>query len=115
MLCARSIPTHETFSTQTFHLCHLILCISRSRMNLFLLLLVLLFTFLALLLAWFVISSCLGDEIRAHLSGRRQTFALTTYGLQYARVMGHGGNQAGWEQIEMEDMLNERAHGRDED
>jgi len=29
--------------------------------------------------------------------------------------MGHGGNQAGWEQIEMEDMLNERAHGRDED
>lgn len=81
---------------------------SSHEMNWFLLLIVLLLGFFVLLLAWFAISSCLGDEIRAHLSGRRQRFVPTTYGMQYARVMGHGGSQAGWEHIEMEDMLDKR-------
>ena len=84
-------------------------------MNTFLLLVILLLSFVVLVLAWFAISSCLGDEIRAHLSGRRQLYVPTSYGMQYARVMGHGGNQAGWEQIEMEDMLDKRVGGVDED
>lgn len=73
-------------------------------MTSFLILIVLLLSFLVLVLAWFAISSCLGDEIRAALSGRARNFVPTTYGLQYARAMGHG-DQAGWEQIEMEDMI----------
>lgn len=74
-------------------------------MNSFLIPMILLLSFLVLLLAWFAISSCLGDEIRAQWSGRATRYVPTTFGLQYARMMGHGGNQAGWEQIEMEDML----------
>lgn len=74
-------------------------------MNTFLILMILLLSFLVLLLAWFAISSCLGDEIRARWSGRSTSYMPTTFGLQYARMMAHGGNQAGWEQIEMEDML----------
>jgi len=77
-------------------------------MNTFLLLIIVLLSFLVLLLAWFAISSCLGDEIRALLSGRQQRFVPTTYGLQYARAVAHDGTQAGWEQIEMEDMLDKR-------
>lgn len=73
-------------------------------MNTFLLLMVGLALFLVLVLALFALSSCLGDEIRAAWRGR-QRLAPTTFGLQYARSMGHGGNQAGWEQIEMEDLL----------
>ncbi len=74
-------------------------------MNLFFLFLILISSFLILLLAWLAISSCLGDEIRAHLSRGSTRTIPTTFGQQYARLMGHGGNQAGWEQIEMEDML----------
>ncbi|KAK4544965.1 hypothetical protein LTR36_003870 [Oleoguttula mirabilis] len=71
--------------------------------------------FIVLVLAFFALSSCLGDEIRATWSGHSRTARPTTYGLQYARVMGHGGNQAGWEQIEMEDMLDERlGHGEED-
>ena len=76
-----------------------------EKMNTFLILIILLVSFVVLLLAWFAISSCLGDEIRQHLSGRSRRTVPTTFGLQYARVMGHGGNQSGWEQIEMEDMI----------
>lgn len=71
--------------------------------------------FCVLVLAFFALSSCLGDEIRAAWSGRSRHELPTTYGLQYARVMGHGGNQAGWEQMEMEDMLDKRLGRGDED
>ena len=74
-------------------------------MNTFLLLIIFLLCFFVLLLAWFAISSCLGDEIRAAWSGRSREIIPTTYGMQYARVMGHEGGQGGWEQIEMEDMV----------
>ncbi|KAI6790787.1 hypothetical protein KC360_g7418 [Hortaea werneckii] len=85
--------------------------------NLLLLLCVLLGIFLTLLLAFFALSSCLGDEIRAvwfqqdrhrhrhrrSSSGRNSRFATaassssspTTYGLQYARFMGGGAAAAG--------------------
>ena len=75
-------------------------------MNTFLLLMIGLATFLLLVLALFALSSCLGDEIRAAWSGRDR-YIPTTFGQQYARSMGHGGNQGVWEQIEMEDLMDE--------
>jgi hypothetical protein len=81
-------------------------------MNVFLLLMVGLATFLTLILAFFALSSCLGDEIRAAWSGRERHIP-TTFGQQYARSMGHGGNQAGWEQIEMEDLMDQSYKHRD--
>ena len=83
-----------------------------STMNTFLLLMVGLASFLLLVLALFALSSCLGDEIRAAWSGRER-YVPTTFGQQYARSMGHGGNQAGWEQIEMEDLMDESYKHRD--
>ena len=80
-------------------------------MSPFLLLLILLFAFIVLLLAFFALSSCLGDEIRAAWSGGRsqtsRTFVPTTFGLQYARMSQHHSGQAGWEQIEMQDMMDD--------
>lgn len=73
-------------------------------MDLFWLFFAILISFAALLLAWFAISSCLGDEIRSHFAGRDLRTYPPTFGQQYARMMGNG-SQAGWEQIEMQDML----------
>lgn len=73
-------------------------------MDLFLPLVIVLLSFVVLLLAWFAISSCLGDEIRSHLAGRSLRNVPTTFGQQYARMMG-SSNHAGWEQIEMQDMM----------
>jgi hypothetical protein len=73
------------------------------------LLFIFLLSFVVLVFAFFALSSCLGDELRAAWSGRpRNGMPPTTYGLQYARIMSHGGNQAGCDQIEMEDMLDNR-------
>lgn len=83
-----------------------------STMNTFLLLMVGLASFLLLVLALFALSSCLGDEIRAAWSGRER-YVPTTFGQQYARSMGQGGNQGGWEQIEMEDLMDESYKHRD--
>ena len=76
-------------------------------MNTFLLLIILLLSFVVLLLAFFALSSCLGDEIRAAWSGRQRNTVPTTFGLQYARMMGgsHSSGQASWESIEMQDMF----------
>jgi hypothetical protein len=81
-------------------------------MNVFLLAMVGLAAFVILVLAAFALSSCLGDEIRAAWSGRER-YVPTTFGQQYARSMGHGGNQAGWEQIEMEDLMDQSYTHRD--
>ena len=80
-------------------------------MNTFLLLVVVLLSFLILLLAFFALSSCLGDDIRAAWSGRQSGSIPTTFGLQYARMMGHSSGQAGWEQIEMQNMLDDEDDG----
>jgi hypothetical protein len=73
-------------------------------MNGFLVIVLLLLSFFVLILAWFALSSCLGDEIRAVWSGRQSSsLPPTTYGLQYARYMSHSGALS--EQIEMQDML----------
>lgn len=85
---------------------------STKNMNSFLLLLVLLLSFAVLILAFFALSSCLGDEFRAAWSGRQTRSIPTTFGMQYARMMGTGNSQAGWEQIEMQDMFDEDAQAR---
>lgn len=75
-------------------------------MNSFLLILILLSAFFLLVLAFFALSSCLGDEIRAVWGRRRNQrsgIIPTTYALQYARSMGQ--HQGGYEHIEMENML----------
>ncbi|KAK5160776.1 hypothetical protein LTS14_001789 [Recurvomyces mirabilis] len=77
-------------------------------MNWFLVIIIFLLCFLVAVLAFFALSSCLGDEIRAAWSGSSTTAVPTTYGLQYARMMGQGSSHASWEQIEMEDMLDKR-------
>lgn len=83
-------------------------------MDLFLLFVIISLSFLVLLFAWLAVSSCLGDEIRAHLTGRSSRTVPTTFGQQYARLMGQGNQtQAGWEQIEMEDMLDKSDQHRE--
>lgn len=74
-------------------------------MQTFTLLMVLLLVSLISCLAFFALSSCLGDEIRAAWSGRSSRRDLPrTYGGDYARMMA-STQGAGWEHIEMEDML----------
>lgn len=82
-------------------------------MNTFLLILILLLCFIVLILAWFAISSCLGDEIRAAWSGSRTRTLPTTYGLQYAHLMGQGGHGSYSEHIEMENMMSRRSFDDD--
>lgn len=74
-------------------------------METFPILIIVLVSFTVLLLVWLAISSCLGDEIRAHLSGRPRRMIPTTFGLQYAQMMRQSGSTAGCEQIEMESIL----------
>lgn len=74
-------------------------------MNTFLLFIASLSSFIVLVIAFFAISSCLGDDIRAAWSGRQRGSIPTTFGLQYARMMGQSSGQAGWEQIEMQNMF----------
>ncbi|KAK0271328.1 hypothetical protein LTR91_019664 [Friedmanniomyces endolithicus] len=84
-------------------------------MSWFIALMVFLLCFVVLILSFFALSTCLGDELRAAWSGRSVSYMPTTYGLQYARIIGQSGQQAGWEQFEMEDMLDERLHRGDSD
>ncbi|KAF2459242.1 hypothetical protein BDY21DRAFT_268261, partial [Lineolata rhizophorae] len=49
----------------------------------------------------------LGDSFRARFSGVTLDPRPTSFGRYYARGLGSGVGQAGWEQIEMEDMLAE--------
>lgn len=82
-------------------------------MNTFTIIMLLLFCFVVLVLAFFALSSCLGDDIRAVWNGRRNASMPTTYGLQYARSLNSGGTNL--EHIEMENMLDRRLLGHDED
>lgn len=84
-------------------------------MDWFLALIIFLLCFVVLVLVFFALSSCLGDEMRAVLSGCSGATMPTTYGMQYARNIGEGGNPAGWEQIEMEDMFDERVRRGERD
>ena len=82
-------------------------------MNWFLLIIILLSCFLVFLLAFFALSSCLGDEFRAVWSGR-QSATPTTYGMQYARLMADA-NGSGPEGIEMADLSRGRFRRSEDD
>ncbi|KAG8627970.1 hypothetical protein KVT40_003843 [Elsinoe batatas] len=67
-----------------------------------------------LLIAWCALSSCLGDSFRAQFGGVTINSRMGSYGRSYARHMTSGAGQGGWEQIEMEDMMDGR-HDSEED
>jgi len=74
-------------------------------MNIFVLLGFILFLPLVLFAAYLVLSSCLGDSFRARLAGVPVDVQQATYGRTYTRNFGSGAGHGGWEQIEMEDMM----------
>jgi hypothetical protein len=70
-------------------------------MNVLLLLTLLFFIPFALFLAFLALSSCLGDRFRARMSSTPQH---ASFGRSYVAGLA-GAGHAGWEQIEMEDVL----------
>jgi hypothetical protein len=74
-------------------------------MNIFLLLSLVFFLPLLLLIAWLIFSTCMGDSYRARVAGVPIHPRHASYGKTYTRNMGSGMNQGGFEQIEMENML----------
>ena len=74
-------------------------------MNIWLLLTLLFFIPLLLFTVFLALSSCLGDGFRATISNISVNPRHGSYGRRYARSLGSGAGQGGWEQIEMEDML----------
>ncbi|KAF2753036.1 hypothetical protein EJ05DRAFT_480751 [Pseudovirgaria hyperparasitica] len=71
--------------------------------------------------AFLILSSCMGDRFRARVQARLSPLSAVSYpgqasfGRTYARSMMSGAAPAGWEQIEMEDMMSDiRDSGDDE-
>lgn len=60
------------------------------------------------------LSSCLGDSFRASIAGVSLNPRHADFGRSYARGLGSGTGQAGWEQIEMEEMLDNVEDSDDE-
>jgi hypothetical protein len=82
---------------------------THATMNLLVLLSLLLFIPIIFWLVFLALSSCMGDQFRASVSGIPVTWnpRNAVYGRNYRRGFGSGAGSAGWEQIEMEDMLGE--------
>ena len=76
-------------------------------MHVLVLLSFLLFVPFLFFLAFLALSSCMGDRFRARVSGITLNPRHASFGRNYMRGMGSGAAGAGWEQIEMEDMLGE--------
>ncbi|KAI8942668.1 hypothetical protein NX059_000718 [Plenodomus lindquistii] len=76
-------------------------------MHVLLLLSLLFFIPLLLFLAFLAASSCMGDGFRARVAGMTFNPRHASFGRNYTRGFGSGASSAGWEQIEMEDMLGE--------
>ena len=76
-------------------------------MNVLALLSLLLFIPFLLFLAFLAASSCMGDGFRARVAGVTFNPRNASFGRNYTRGFGSGAGSAGWEQIEMEDMLGE--------
>lgn len=74
-------------------------------MNIFLLLGLIFFLPLALLVGWLIFSTCMGDSVRARVAGVPLNARHATYGKTYLRNLGSAVNQGGFEQIEMENMM----------
>jgi hypothetical protein len=81
--------------------------ISTGNMNILVLLSLLLFIPFIFFLVFLALSSCMGDGFRARISGMSINPRHGSYGRGYARGLGSGAGSAGWEQIEMEDMMGE--------
>lgn len=77
----------------------------KTSMNIFLLLGLIFFFPLALLVGWLVLSSCMGDSVRARVAGVPLNVRHAAYGKTYLRNFGSAVNQGGFEQIEMENMM----------
>jgi hypothetical protein len=54
---------------------------------------------------YLALSSCLGDSLRRRRSSTSVPVSMTSFGKQYAMNLNSGVGQGGWEQIEMENML----------
>jgi hypothetical protein len=78
-----------------------------GNMNILVLLSLLLFIPFIFFLVFLALSSCMGDGFRARISGMSINPRHGSYGRGYARGLGSGAGSAGWEQIEMEDMMGE--------
>ncbi|TID25692.1 glutamine amidotransferase type 1 [Venturia nashicola] len=61
---------------------------------------------LVLLLAWLVLSSCLGSSVRSRVSRSSIPGHQPSFGRNYAMGLSSGTGPGGWESIEMENMLN---------
>lgn len=57
--------------------------------------------------AYLALSSCMGDGFRASIPGVSINPRHASFGRAYGRTMGSGAGQAGWEQIEMQGMLDD--------
>jgi hypothetical protein len=55
--------------------------------------------------AYLALSSCLGDSLRRQRNMSPRPASMTSFGKQYAMNLNSGAGQGGWEQIEMENML----------
>ena len=84
-------------------------------MNVLVLLSLLFFIPLLFWLVFLALSSCMGDQFRARVAGIPVTFnpRHASFGRQYTRGFGSGAGSAGWEQIEMEDLMDESYKHRD--
>jgi len=74
-------------------------------MNIFLLLGLIFFLPVTLLIGWLILSSCMGDSVRARVGGAPLNVRHAAYGKTYLRNFGSAVNQGGFEQIEMENMM----------
>lgn len=79
----------------------------QQNMHVLLLLSLLLFFPFLLFLGFLAASSCMGDGFRARVSGMTFNPRHASFGRNYTRGFGSGAGSAGWEQIEMEDMIGE--------
>ena|ERR1700761_186089 len=62
-------------------------------------------------LVYLALSSCLGDSLRRGRSGSTHFGQQTSFDRGYVMNLSSGAGQAGWEQIEMENMLNHEDEG----
>jgi hypothetical protein len=80
-----------------------------AKMNVLILLVLIFLVPFIFWLVFLAMSSCMGDSFRASIAGIPVTLnpRHSTFGRQYTRAFGSGAGSAGWEQIEMEDMMGE--------
>ena len=75
------------------------------KMDIWILLGLIFFLPLVLLAGWLILSTCMGDSFRARVAGVPVNVRQANYGKIYARNFGSGLNQGGFEQIELENMM----------